>query len=330
MSYSSIKDFIKVMLGTFAVYKLNKKPIFIFGTRRSGSTLLTKMIYSQPRVDYVTEPLNLWRYHRHYHRLPNPYLSKFISLKANEEKLLSEYFRALLAGRCRLRNQWNVFDKDYSFCVNKLVIKVLSGKRLIDWFDYNFDIEVIYLIRHPIPVSLSIIKRGWGNTADAFLKNDYFSKYFLDDDKEGFCRSILTNGLPIEAYILEWCLENLYPLSIYHQRPWLVLTYEELVSRPRQVSELICSRFDLPNPERMCKTLLRPTKTSMRESRDFIRIEGPSQRAVHWLNEVNEQELNQIKNIFEVFGLKEYSVYNPFPLDELCHFGTLKEGKTRE
>lgn len=322
-SQPSIKDKIKAGLGRIAIYRLSKKPIFIFSNRRGGSTLLMDMIYSQPGIDYISEPLNFWRYHPHYQRLPHPYLSKFISLETSEEKLLLRYFKDLLAGHCRLRNQWNIFNWDYSFHVNRLVVKLLSGKALIDWFFNNFDIEIIYLIRHPIPVSLSIIKCGWGNTADAFLENNYFRKSFLDGDKEVFCRDILTSGSSLERYVLEWCLENLYPLSVYRQRPWLILTYEELVLRPHQLSELICSRFDLPNPKRMYETVLRPTKTSWRESRNSIRMEGPGQRAIQWSTQVDKRELNQIKNIFHVFELKAYSAYNPFPSDELCHFGPL-------
>jgi len=56
-------------------------------------------------------------------------------------------------------------------------------KLLMDWFTKNFDIEVIYLIRHPIPTALSILNRKWGNTAKTFLENEYFQKNFLDKKK---------------------------------------------------------------------------------------------------------------------------------------------------
>jgi hypothetical protein len=38
----------------------------------------------------------------------------------------------------------------------------------------------------------------------------------------------------------------------------------------------------------------------------------------------DEQQLNRIKDIFEVFELKAYSAYEPFPSNELRHFGPLQ------
>ena len=72
----SIKDTLKLIakqtLGRLCIYKLTEKPIFIFANRRGGSTLAMEMIYSQPGVDCVGKPRNLWRYHPYFNWLPHP------------------------------------------------------------------------------------------------------------------------------------------------------------------------------------------------------------------------------------------------------------------
>ncbi|SFM80649.1 hypothetical protein [Thermodesulforhabdus norvegica] len=155
-----LKAFSKQTLGRLCIYRLTEKPIFIFANRRGGSTLVMEMIYSQPGVDYIAQPLDLWQLHPHFNRLPHPLRSKFIALKEEEEERLAKYFTDLLAGRIRLRNQWRIFDRNFSFLVNRLVVKVCNAHALIDWFNEHFDIHCLYLIRHPIATALSIINRG--------------------------------------------------------------------------------------------------------------------------------------------------------------------------
>ena len=321
-------NFIREQLASFfrliTVYELSKKPIFIFATRRGGSTLMMKLIYSQPGVDYIDLPLNLLNYHPYKNKIPRPPMkNRFIHLKQDEEQMLIDYFNHLLEGRYMLRNQCNIFDPDFSFRVNRLVIRELMAKTLIDWFSKNFDIEIIYLLRHPIPTALSNIKFGWETTADAFLRNDYFCKNLLDEDKKTFGSNILKNGSPLEVYTMEWCLDNLYPLTVCKKRPWLTITYEELILHPKEMSNLICSRFDLPDPKHMYKTLLIPTSTAPRKSREDMHKKGQKYLIERWLSQMEQKDLKKIDTLLKTFEIKAYNAYTPYPAKELCHFGSL-------
>ena len=95
----------EIIGGLLHVYKLNKKPIFIFATRRGGSTLLAQMLASQPRIDRVNEPLNLWHYHPYFSRLPHPPRGRFIHLPGEDERKVLAYFEDLLGGRIRVFNE---------------------------------------------------------------------------------------------------------------------------------------------------------------------------------------------------------------------------------
>jgi len=64
-----------------------------------------------------------------------------------------------------------------------------------------------------------------------------------------------------------------------------------MVTRPKKISELICSQFDLPNPMKMYKTVLRPSKTTKVKSKLDIKTFGPKSRVGHWLSQVKKSDL---------------------------------------
>ncbi len=322
------RHYTKSILGSLCVYKLSRKPIFIFANRRGGSTLLMRMIYSQPGVDYIGEPMDFYNYHPHRQRFPRLYHNRLITLEPDEERLFFDYWRSLLEGRFRLRNQWNPFDPDFSFIVNRLVVKELYAKALMSWFVENFDLDIIYLTRHPVAVARSTQKLRWGSKEASFLENGRFCQEYLSPNQLNYCRGILATGTSLERYVLEWCLENLPALHPRGKRQWLTLTYEELVARPREISQLICSRFDLPAPGRMSQRALQPTRTAWGNSKKLINHLGPGQRGGQWVAEVGEEEIKRVQHMLDIFGIVVYSANDPHPAAELCHFGPLSAATT--
>ena len=310
----SVRDKAKALgiflLGQFHLYHLREKPIVVFATRRGGSTLLMEMIASQPGVDFVAEPLTLWRYHPYFNRLPHPPRGRFISLSQEQARQVRSYFEDLLTGRIKAFNAWNPFHPTWSFRVHRLVVKLLGANTLIDWLAKGFEIEVLYLLRHPVPVGLSCLRLNWGS------------------ERARFADEVLAKGSSLEKFVLEWCLENFYPLQVYKERPWLVLTYEEVISRPKHVSELICSRFGLPDPERMARMVGCPSRmTFFADSRQAIVKQGSQAMLGRWLKWVSQEELRRVQEILDVLGLRAYQAFSPYPTEALCHFGPLGEEK---
>jgi len=316
------------LLGQFHIYQLTEKPIVIFATRRGGSTLLMEMIASQSGVDFVAEPVNLWRYRPYFDRLPHPPRGRFISLSQEEARQVRSYFKDLLTGRIKAFNAWNPFHPTWNFRVRRLVVKLLSANTLIDWMAKEFEIEVLYLLRHPVPVALSCLGRNWGNDAEAYLQNPCFREQVLGPERARFADDVLASGTLLEKFVLEWCLENFYPLQVYKERPWLVLTYEEVICLPKQVSELICSRFGLPDPERMARAVSRPSRTTFfADAREAIVKQGPQAMLGRWLKRVSREELRGVQEILDALGIQAYQAFSPYPRAYLCHLGQLAEEK---
>jgi len=316
----------KVLVGFCCLVCPVERPIFIFSTRRSGSTLLMRVLHSQPGVDYISEPLNLWRLHPHFWRLPHPPSGYFISLTDAEEERLYGYLRDLLSGKLRFRHRGNLLDPGRTFLVRRFVVKNINATPLIDWFAEKFDADIIYLLRHPGAVAESLLRKGWNSTARVYLEDSVYSGNLTAEQRE-LAQRILEKGSSFQQCILEWCLDNLYPLSVWKERPWLTLSYEELVMRPQEMSRLLCQRLGLSDPGRMQRVLQLPSRTTSVDSKAVIRAEGPRALIGRWLKHINKTEIEGMKELLNAFGIEIYRADSPYPIEVLCHFGPLAEGK---
>lgn len=283
------------------------------------------MIYSQPGVNYVDQPLDPWRYSPYNKIFRDIYQNKNFPDKIHLNRLEKYCNDVVFRGKLKGYSQWNYLDNNYKLFSDRLVIKILNALPLIDWFEETFDIKIVYLIRHPIPTSLSIIQRNWGNVAEYFLHNQYFINKYLNKQKVSFSTKILENGTNLEKYMLEWCLYHLYPLSVFNDRKWLTITYEELLLRPRQMVGLICDYLDLPDREKMLESILKPSKTTSRPSKKEITSKGPSYLVNRWKEKIDEKIESEVMSILREFGIDAYKKGSTMPSTKLLHFGSMKE-----
>jgi len=301
------RNIIKHLLGHIPYYKIDKKPILLFSGRRGGSTLLMEIMYSNPNTDFIDQPLNLWQWHPHFEKLPHPRKSQFTSIKKRDQSILTEYFNKLFTGEVRLRNQWNIFDDKYSLYVDRLVVKLHNCKALIRWFNNMFEGRIIYYIRHPIPTSLSIIKKGWKLQVQPYLDDEYFVNKYLDNDIVSSIKDIVKNGNDLEKFTVEWCVENIAPLSeAGKHNDWILLSFEELVMDIDNTISKLVRELDLRNSKKMKNTVRRPSQTASNKTQDDLSKKEPSYLAKKWMNEVSKININKVKRILDLFSIDVY------------------------
>ncbi len=317
-----LKRVVQHVLGHLSIYRLQKRPLLIFTTRRSGSTLLLHMLYTQPHTDYVNEPLNLWLLHPHYTLLPHPPLGKFVTLSDEDAARLRMYFSRVLGGQWRVRNQWAFWRPYYSLVVHRLVVKMLNANALLEWFVREFNVDVIYLIRHPVPVAASIIRQQWEGIAEAYLQNQQFCDVHLGSELCAFARRVWHTGSPIQRFVLEWALENIIPLRLRDSLALDVVTYEELVTKPREVAQWLSERYDFPDPERMYQRILTPSPTTATQSSHLIRQEGPATLVQRSLAQIPRSELALAQEVLDAFGIDIYRADEPWPLPAYSIFSS--------
>lgn len=306
-------------LGHLPRYRLRERPIFIFTMRRSGSTLLLRMFYSQPGYDYINEPLNLWLPHPHFFCLPHPPLGEFITLTPKEEARFAAFFDALLSGRLRLHNQWNPFHPYYSFVVRRLVVKFLNASTFMDWFARRYDADIVYFTRHPLAVAESIVRMGWARIADAYLDNPWFRETYLGDGRERLARDILARGSPYQIFVLEWCLKNAHMLRVWREVGAMLVTYEALLTRAGEVIDRLAARLNLPAPERMARDLAWPSRTAASTTRDLIARAGPRALTARWRERVPQEEIARAQEILDAFGVTLYRADSVDPMEDFVH-----------
>jgi LPS sulfotransferase NodH len=301
-----------------------QRPILIISTRRSGSTLLLELLYTQDGMTYSDQPLDAYHYSPTHDKLPQAYLSQFMHPTQAQEQQLTHFFSALFAGRRQRNAPWNWFHPHHRWVVNRLVVKEVNSHSLIDWFAAHFAVDIIFLVRHPIANALSLVERRWGYLAEAFLQNDAFCAAHLTAAQKNECLSVLARGTALQKYALEWGLANRYPLAVCRERTWLTLTYEELLMRPQAIVALLAERFALSAPERMVQQLRQPSKNSIGASRALIQYKQPQHLLARWTEQVTPAEADEVMDLLTgVLGISAYRADSPYPVASLCHFGAL-------
>lgn len=323
----AIKDAVKVPIDICANRHRpsGESNVFIFSVGRSGSNWLMELIYSQPGFKYCNQPL--WNPNStiYGHLVPRVPHGKFIHVDGEDEQKLYRYFTLLLSGKIHVRPPWNVLSEDFSFRTSRYVVKIIDGTPSIEWFVARFDIKSVFLIRHPLPRSLSMVERGWPHSVEAFLSDSYFVDRYLTPAIVEECRAILDSGSDLLKNVLSWGLENLASFRSRNRGKWITLTYEELVANPVNVIECLCRDLDLPSPERMYQHIGLPSRSSSAELRSRLQGDGQSdsQRIAllkRWRQHVGAEEERLAFQILDMLEIDAYSYGSLLPRADLLRF----------
>ena len=315
--YPHVPDYFSYKKGTC-------KDIFLLASRRSGSTHLARILSCDRGVRYVDQPFDLFKPHTQAGRIKSTYLpsmpiSQFITLSDSKEVLVRKFISLLLEGG--LKPLGGIEHWGFPFLANRTVLKICNASPLIDWFNDQFNVSIVYLLRHPIPQALSVIWNKWGITAEAYLDNKLFSSSYLDEDKSKLSHRVMSRGTYFVKAILNWCLENIVPLK--HRRSEVfIITYEDLVLNPIATIKLLSQQLGLKNIQGMLKMVRIPSQSAFSEDKTKAAIRERNREFLigRWKEQVSGEQLNDARRILETFGIFEYRVDDPMPIDQLLYF----------
>jgi hypothetical protein len=286
----------------------SRQNIFLFSTPRSGSTWLMELIWSQPGFKACNEPLDLRNpMVRRYLRINN-----WLELYSQDASpVLHLYFQALCKGHLHAMDPVP-FRGFYRPVTNRIIFKIINGgEDRINWFRDSFNGQIVYLIRHPIAVSLS---REYFPRIQAQLKSDY--RQHFTTEQINIAQRILENGSKLEQGVLAWCLENTVPLRMATD-DWLIIAYEELVFDPQPVIAQMAERLALPEPEHMLSRLAIPSAVKAKSNPQTQQAlkQGTNRRwlAEKWRSHVSEREECRAMEILANFQLDIYQQGNFLP-----------------
>lgn len=293
----------------------SKPDICLFATRRGGSTWLMDILSVNRGLRYLNQPFSFFSgpvYLRHH--LPLVEASQFIHLDAAQEKQVHVYLESLLTGRLAVNAPWEFWKPAFDFRSDRLLLKILDAKGLIDWIDQAFKMDIVYLTRHPIPTSLSILSNGWGLTARAYLQHPYFCETYLPGALHAYCWDLIRTGTPLQQYVLNWALENLTPLRLLPQRPaWHHISYEELTLYPERTLERLATTLQLNDTGRMKAQLGLASRSSKSLNTTLDATDGAHARLQKWKKRISDKEEKTACAILDKLELDLYTYGSVLP-----------------
>lgn len=292
-----------------------KRNICLFSTRRGGSTWLMEVIAANRGVRYVDQPFSL--HHPapgHIRRLPIPAQSQFTSLEGGEEERVRAFVEDLFAGRLHVNAPWEIWHPTFHWTTDRLVLKIIDAKPLIDWFDRTFDVHIVYSTRHPIPSALSVIRNDWALTAHAYLRDEAFVAAWLDEAQTALAWDLLRSGAPLQQHVLNWTLENLVPLRLLPKRPhWCYVSYEQATLDPAGTVAFLAERLDLPNRDRMMKQVQAASRSTRKLASTYDPERDAQGRLRAWRRHVSEEDERTAMHILEAFEIDLYRAGEDLP-----------------
>jgi hypothetical protein len=280
--------------------------VLLFSTPRSGSTWLMEIILTQTGFKPCDEPFDLrqdfvkqYLGPRGIHDWPDLY-------DEEHARTLEAYLKGIADGRLHLTDRF-IHRNRFRLLTRRVVFKLLHAgeDRIARWRDLCRG-RVLYLIRHPLPVSLS---RRHLPRLTTFLNEGQYGRHF-DAAQLREARRIAAAGDGLDKSVLDWCLQNALPLR-EREPDWILVTYEQLVLDPMPIIGRLCAELDLDQPARMKKQLRvasASTQQSDARTRDRLadgRRDGSenSWYLEKWRAKIDarqEQRLMQILSIFDI------------------------------
>lgn len=271
-----------------------------------------ELILSQPGFNFCEEPLNI----RRSLVQKNLGIKEWQLLYSDEaEEKLYKYFQALSNGKFHFTNL-RPFKKYYRPITHRIAFKVIHGcEDRINWIRDNFNGRIVFLMRHPIPVSLS---RQELPRLEAFSNSDY-SRRFSPEQLQ-IAKEIILSGSKIEKGILSWCFQNAIPLRDADD-DWSIITYEQMVIDPIPAIHYLAEKLELPKPERMIKRLHIPSAVvnqSDNKTRETLKDKNVDNRYYlvnKWKKTVSDSEEKSCMEILNHFNLDIYRSGDVLPAD---------------
>ena len=279
--------------------------MFIFFSRRSGSTWLTELVAAEPGMRFVQDPLLtrnvLPRYAPLLGRERYPY---FLRAAPEHEALMLEYFQRLLAGEIHTGTPWRIFARDFQRATNRNVLKVANASGLMDWFEAHFHCRTVYLLRHPIPTVLSQAEYAMEPRTASFLGDAWFAEQVLTSAQRARAEAVLRSGDPLAQRVVDWCCENLIPLTRSDRvRGGSCSTYEELSANPRsRAARAEVAHCELRALEKLSARFRVPSATASAAARSGV-------KPAHWLRWRSALPPERIQELMALCAEFEIDVY---------------------
>lgn len=294
--------------------------VFLFATARGGSTWVMEILASQPGMKYYDEPFNI----RRDNVARTGLFSDWASLMpdtGDPERVIG-FLKGLVAGEYPHMNP-PPFRPHHRLRTDRVVFKIHEMEHLIGRIARECGGQVVYLLRHPIPTTLS---RAVFPRLELFLSSRFYADVIGDAARLREIQRLGHEGSRLQKGVVSWCYENLIPLR-HRDFDGLFVTYEELVLNPVQSCDLFLQRLQFTDREAMLAAFGRAAANiSMSGATTADVISTADQRTRNeylvsrWQARVSDQDRADVTAVMELFGLDVYTGDKVLPHPRYLHF----------
>jgi hypothetical protein len=176
---------------------------------------------------------------------------------------------------------------------------------LLPWLTGKFEINPVYVIRHPCAVIASQLKFGhWDyilKDVKAYFPNpaDRFKEIYLQ--YQDIIDSITR---PEERLAAEWALHNSVPIKHpLNDIRWISVAYEKLYKDPESELDRIFYRLKIPMPTSILPNISSPSVSTRGNSTAKIRS---GQQLESWRKSLDDRQVRNILRILKEFKMDFY------------------------
>jgi hypothetical protein len=302
---------------------LNKKPILVTGSHRSGSTWVGKVIASSNSVSYIHEPFNLGC-SPGICRVKFPFWFTYVNAE-NEE----EYYFQL---RDTLNFSYSIKESFLSFSnirdvgrsirdYNSFLKSQVLGLRPLmkdpialfsaEWLVSRFDMDALILVRHPAAFVNSIMQKKWNFPFSHFLEQPLLIKEQLHQFEEQIWEYAHQEVNILDQSILLWKIFHQVILMYQEKHPnWLFLRHEDISSEPESQFQYIFNRLEIPYSQevaRMIRISSSP-KNQVETTQNIHLVNRNSKLTIKsWKQHLSDSEVRKIRQGTEDIACNFYS-----------------------
>jgi hypothetical protein len=283
--------------------------IILFASPRGGSTWITELIASQPKFWPISEPLNV----RAVFVEKQLGVSKHSELYSKDAlPKIEAYYSKILNGQysdLKMRPGLQF----YRPVTDRIVIKENQAcLNRIAWFENTFEVKVIHLLRHPIPVALSREVFPFFDGFESCGLRQHFS-----EEQLALADSIIESGTHLDKGVIAWCLHHV-PALRATRSSWITLTYEETVLFPERVIAVLANRLSLPDEGMMLAQVRKPSQVARKSNVETQKLldvgENRENLVDKWKSKVTATEMESVQLILDVFEVKQYRASEVLPI----------------
>jgi Sulfotransferase domain len=261
---------------TFGSAAMNNRPIIITGSQRSGTTLLNLILDSHPQIHGVDEMNFRNNTLQEYLELPSYHPCVSLKLPALAHDL------PLLKSLPRLKIFWCIRDpRDVVLSMTTLTLKINEPQRVI-WA--NHPLGALREIRNCMQAL------GYDAEAPSFIGSEEYMRisripYLSRGRKEAVFMASLC-----------WSLKNeLLDLYSKNNIPYMLMSYEDLISDPESMLKKLLTYIDLPWHDNVLRH--HELQKGMSIGRTVNTRPIDSSNTGKWVNEFNEDELAVVESV---------------------------------